>query len=211
MFYEQKNLSNHQAKQLKNRLQESLQPFSVEREFSGNNEYFLRLGELILDTQFLSLSITLITIFILVGIFYNLKTSLLATLINILPVYLVMLSITITQTPFDFSTVLIAGICMGISIDNSIHLIHYISHTGTQNFRHAFQTGLQPVTLVSLLFFLVFALFATSNIVLIGRFGLFSALMLLASLSANMFLIPALWGEKRASLQAEIASTTESP
>ena len=192
------NLSNHKAEQIKRKLQQALQPFSLEREFSGNNQYFLHLGSLILDTQFFSLVVTLSTIFILVILFYNIKTSWLATLINLLPVCLIMLVITVTGTPFDFSTVLIAGICMGISIDNSIHLVHYISHSKEQDSRQAFQTGLQPVAMVSLLFLLVFSLFATSNIVLIENFGFFSALLILASLAANMFLVPALWAEKSA-------------
>ena len=192
-----KNLSNHHAEKIKGRLEQSLQSFPMEKEFSGNNEYFLRLGKLILDTQLLSLLITLGTIFALVILFYNIKTSAVATLINLLPICLVMLSIAITGTPFDFSTVLIAGVCMGISIDNSIHLLHYLSNPGPGGPHQAFQNGLRPVTVVSALFLLVFALFATSDIVLLQRFGIFSAAMVISSLAANMLLVPALWGEEK--------------
>ena len=107
-----------------------------------------------------------------------------------------MLSITLTGTPFDFSTVLIAGVCMGISIDNSIHLLHYLSNLGPHRPSEAFQNGLRPVTVVSVLFLLVFALFGTSDIVLLQRFGFFSAIMVLSSLAANMLLVPTLWTQR---------------
>ena len=191
------NLSNQKAEQLKQSLIKSLKIFPQEKEFSGTNQYFLRLGELILNTQINSIIITLMTIFILMGLFYNFKVSFLATVINLIPVCFVMLCIALSKTPFDFSTVLISSICMGLSIDNSIHLVHYISNPGLLLSREAFLTGLRPVTIVGLIFLLVFILFATSNIILLQHFGIFSAIMVLASLSANMFLLPALWGEHR--------------
>ena len=187
------NLSNLKAQTLKEELKKYTDQLPWKSEYSGTNEYFLRLSKFILGTKVTSLVATLLAISVLMMFFYNLRASLVTVLINLIPICVTMLGIVLTKTPFDFSTVLISSICLGISVDNSIHLIHYMSQYPESERKKAFLTALVPVGLDSFIFVGVFAIFATSSIVLFQRFGLFGGLMAAISLIVNIFLVPLLY------------------
>ena len=188
-----KNLSNIEALKAKEEINSTVKQSDLKVEYSGNNEYFLRLSDFLLSTQMISLSATLIAIFILMVIFYNIRAALVALLVNALPICMTMVSIVITKTPFDFSTVLISSICLSISIDNSIHLIHYLSRYPDTPIKQVLTKSLRPVILDSLVFAGVFSIFATSQTVMLQRFGLFSGFMTSISLILNIVLIPTLY------------------
>ena len=185
------NLSNIQAGEFKEALGKKLEKLPWEVELGGNNEYFLRLSQVLLETQVSSLSGTLLAILILMACFYHLRVSWMAVLANLLPVAVVMLTIVLLGIPFDFATVLIAAICLGLSVDNSIHLIHHLTRGGVAS-RDLLEASLRPIAVVTVVFLGVFALFATSHLVLLQRFGLFSALMMATAFFTNAWLIPPL-------------------
>ena len=201
LVFRTKNLSNIKANELKGHLLKNTKNLPFSTEFSGNNEYFLRLSRFILDTQLSSLLSTLMAIFLLMGFFYTFKISLVAVIANLFPISVVMASIVLTQTPFDFSTILISSICLGISIDNSIHLLHHIftSLDNPDAFSKNFFIALNPIAVVTIIFIGVFAFFATSHIVLLQRFGLFSALMIIVSFISNICLVPSFCGIEKKS------------
>lgn len=188
-----KNLSNLEAQRAKHEINLVVEQANFKVEYSGNNEYFLRLSNFLLSTQMTSLSATLMAIFVLMVIFYSSRAAMVAVLVNALPICLTMVLIVMTKTPFDFSTVLIASICLSISIDNSIHLINYLSRYQDKPIEQVLSTSLRPVILDSLVFAGVFAIFATSPTVMLQRFGLFSGFMTIVSLILNIVLIPALY------------------
>ena len=185
------NLSNRQALELKQSLQQkisTLLPWPIE--FIGNNQYFLHLSELILGTQISSLATTLIAICILMLLFYGGKTSLMAVAANLLSVSWVLLSIVWAKIPFDFSTVLIASIGLGLSIDNGIHLAHHlVAPSSAPHQTHAtFREALTPILVVTIIFVAIFGLFATSPIIMLKRFGIFSMVMMISAFCCNIFI-----------------------
>ena len=121
-----KNLSNRESADLKKMVERRLASLDWPIDYAGNSQYFLRLSELILNTQVQSLTITFSVVFLLMLIFYNLKAAFLLIIANIIPVVGVLFSIVASRNPFDFSTILISSIGLGICVDDNIHLIHHI-------------------------------------------------------------------------------------
>ena len=193
------NLSNLEAEQTKRALGQTLANFPHKVELSGNNEYFLHLAHLLLETQLRSILMVLVAIFLLTLLFYSLKASLTAIFVNVIPATTVMLLIVVADIPFDFSTVLITSICLGIAVDDSIHLIHHLDR-GKGPLRDRFLVGLAPVVAITAIFTGVFLLFATSPIVLFGRFGPLSAMMMVLSLLSTLFFVPSFYPSRAQSM-----------
>ncbi|MCY4644622.1 MAG: MMPL family transporter [Bacteriovoracales bacterium] len=190
-----RNLSNVEAAELKKEVDKKMDILGWNVDYGGNSQYFLRLSELILNTQTYSLMITFLMVFILMFFFYNIKAAFLIIIANILPVVGVLFCIVASKNPFDFSTILISSIGLGICVDDNIHLIHHIfksskPFTNAERLKAVFISALRPIIIVSILFVGVFLIFSTSKVVLLQRFGLFSALMIAISLLINIFLLP---------------------
>ena len=193
------NVSNEESKKIKESIREHLKKISYKAGFSGNNEYFLRLSTFILKIQGRSLSITLLSIFILMMIFYHFKASLAAVIVNIIPLTGTMLIIVFLKIPFDFSTILISSICFGIAVDDSIHLIHHIDR-GAGTLQERFFKGLEPIVLITAIFTGVFLICGTSPLVLLSRFGIFSAAVMVLSLLTTLVFLPNFYGREKSKL-----------
>ena len=187
------NLSNKQTKELKRKVEKEIKPLGWSVDYAGNSEYFLYLSKLIFDTQIQSLCLAFFMVFLSMWIFYNIRAACLIVLANLIPIWGVLLAIVSFRNPFDFSTILISSIGLGICVDDNIHLIHHVIKspsrlTLNKVFLHAFR----PVVIVSLLFISVFFIFGFSQIVLLQKFGFFSCLIIILSLLTNIFILPSL-------------------
>ena len=197
MVLRTKNLSNRESADLKKMVEEKLDFLGWSIDYAGNSQYFLRLSELILNTQAQSLTIAFVVVFLLMSVFYNFKAACLLVAANIIPVVGVLFSIVVFRNPFDFSTILISSIGLGICVDDNIHLIHHIfkspRSSGTiGQLKAIFIHAMKPVCLVSAIFIGVFLIFGTSEVVLLQRFGFFSAFMIAVSLLVNIFFLPSI-------------------
>ena len=127
-------------------------------------------------------------------LFYSLRAAGIAVLVNLLPIGLVMGIVALMGIPFDFSTVLISSITLGLSVDNSIHLIHHLTREEVRDGerKSLFSRALEPIGVVTLIFLGVFALFFLSPLVLLQRFGILGMGIVALAFVINAFLVPSL-------------------
>ena len=133
--------------------------------FSGPHMLFFTLNKIILDTQAVSLGLTLLAIAFLLGITIGLKEGALTMLVNLFPLGVASLLATFFQIPLDFATILIASIGLGVCVDDGVHFIHYYHELQKQGMAHqralreSMRMLIRPLGLTSFLFTLVFLSF----------------------------------------------------
>ena len=165
---------------------------------TGHSAFFQTLSDYVVNTQLSSISITFALILLVIWFQFGFLISVIGILATTLPVVITLGTVSLLGLPFDFATVIIAAVAMGISIDDNIHIIHSYNNTlkngGThdQALENALLIPGKPVLKTSLLFMLGIGIFITSDLVILTRFGIFATeAMFLAWFSAAIFL-PAL-------------------
>ncbi len=165
---------------------------------TGHSAFFQTLSTYVVNTQLSSISLTFMLIFIVLMVQFGSLVAGIGILATTLPVVMTLGTVSLLGLPFDFATVIIAAVAMGISVDDNIHIIHCYVTTfkRTGNHEKAIEAAMmipgKPVLKTSLLFMLGIGLFITSDLVILTRFGIFATeAMFLAWFSATMFL-PAL-------------------
>lgn len=136
----------------------------------------------------------------------------LAMIPNLAPLYFIFVLMGAAGIYLDLATVMIAGVVLGITVDDTIHLLH--------GYRTRLKKGLSPafaiarsfessgraVLAISLLLVAQFGLLATSAFIPTANFGLMTAVGLLAGQVFELLLLPALLlikdGRRRAAVPA---------
>ena len=174
---------------------------------AGNNIYFYFLSKYIISTQLISVLITFIFITLVIFIMFDIKIALLSTIPNFFPPLITLGAVSWLNIPFDFSTILIASISFGITIDSSIHLIHVYQSLRKSNISDGdiraelLKIVGRPIIVSCIVFSLIFSLFIFSDIVMLIKFGIFSCFAVVISLIVNLLVIPAILSQNRLSHQ----------
>ena len=150
----------------------------------------------VLRTQAHSLLLTGLAIGLLFVALFGLRQGLAALGVNLLPVVATTGLMAWLGVPFDFSTVLVAGITLGLCVDDTIHLLHaYNRARRTQPSGDARRDAILltggPIIVTTLLFCAGFAVLLLSDFVLLVRLAQFTIFGLAASLAASLLLLPA--------------------
>ena len=150
----------------------------------------------VLRTQAHSLLLTGLAIGLLFVALFGLRQGLAALGVNLLPVVATTGLMAWLGVPFDFSTVLVAGITLGLCVDDTIHLLHaYNRARRTQPSGDARRDAILltggPIVVTTLLFCAGFAVLLLSDFVLLVRLAQFTIFGLAASLAASLLLLPA--------------------
>lgn len=160
-----------------------------------------RLEEYILSSQIKSflLAFTVIVVTIIVML-RSLKLGLLAMIPNLLPILLTMGLMPLLDIHLDVGTVMIAGVALGLVVDDSIHFLSRlkVETSRTPDVINAIETTIietgRPIIFTSLVLslgFLVF-LFASFNPTI--HFGVLSAMVILLALVFDLVVLPAIMG-----------------
>ena len=160
----------------------------------------------VLRTQAHSLLLTGLVVGLLFVVLFGPRQGLAAFGVNLLPVVAATGLMAWLGVPFDFSTVLVAGITLGLCVDDTIHLLHAYNRArrtrpaGDARREAILLTG-GPIIVTSLLFCAGFAVLLLSDLVLLARFALFTIFGLAVSLAASLLLLPSVLAltERRAS------------
>jgi predicted RND superfamily exporter protein len=164
----------------------------------GFSAVFAKLNRFILQTQFYSFSIAFIISFIVLFIFIgNFKRSILALIPNLLPLAILVIIMYFLKIPLEVSTVMIVPIMLGITMDDTIHLIYNYNNsrkkTGINQMDNAvLYTGKALFsTTIALVF--GFLIIGFSGVVSIRNFGLLCTLTIAMALIADVVFLPALF------------------
>jgi len=125
---------------------------------------------------------------------------------NLAPLYFVFALMGAAGIYLDMATVLIAGVVLGITVDDTIHLFHSYLHRRAQGYSavfavaRSFEASGRAVVAVSLLLVSQFLLLSTSDFVPTSNFGVLTAIGLLSGQLMELLLLPALlvlWSKVR--------------
>ena len=164
---------------------------------TGPSIYFNAVGEYVVGTQLISITLTLIFIWILFTIQFGFKNGLIGIIANILPILMTVSMIVYMRIPFDIGTVLISSVSFGLCVDDTIHFLHSYRIQKSRNscFHEVIQTTIQmvgqPIFFTSVLFGLAFLVFTFAQMVILLKLGIFTLISLSFAFFSNVIVLPA--------------------
>ncbi|MCP5047437.1 MAG: MMPL family transporter [bacterium] len=188
---------------------ESTKAFKVIREkgsemgfnvtLTGKMPLYQSMNKYVVSSFIQSLSFAIFFIgFLMVITFRSLKTGLMAMVPNIIPLLMGAALMTILAKPLDIGTVIVASICLGIAVDDSIHFLtnYYKWRKKEYSHRKAIAMVLSytgPALFVTTLILVVgFGTFMFASFVPNINFGILTALILTVALVTDLVLLPAI-------------------
>ncbi len=165
----------------------------------GYGRLFADQVDLLVTGQVNSFSGAFLQIFLFMAVLWrSLGAAALCMLPNLAPLYFIFVLMGAAGIYLDLATVMIAGVVLGITVDDTIHLYHGYQHRIKRGISpvlaiaRSFESSGRAVMAISLVLVAQFALMATSNFVPTANFGLMTAVGLLAGQVAELLLLPAL-------------------
>lgn len=190
------NLSSSEMKKLVQKIKDATQIFVLPGQvITGHSVFFSQISDYVISTQFISVTGTILLILLILVVQFGWRLSSLGMIATTFPVFLVLGVMALFGVPFDVSTVVIASIALGLSVDDAVHILHRYKHySGSgedeKRLRQSFFIPGRAILQTSFLFTIAAGTFLFSDLVLLKRFGFFTLLaFLLALFSASILLI----------------------
>ena len=173
-------------------------------ELTGESILTLSAADSIAEGQIKSITLLLFIIFVIMSVlFLNIKAGLLSLIPNVIPVAVNFGIMGLFSIPLNVGTAMVAVIAIGISIDDTIHLMTryntemHKAKDQQQALGFCIQTELQPVFSTSIALALGFVVLAFSNFVAIIYFGVLSAIVMLVAFLNDILITPILLSSTR--------------
>ena len=168
--------------------------------FTGIVPLYIHVNQMLTRSQLINISVSFVLILLVfVFLFRNIRLTIVAMLPNILPVVLTLGIMGWFGVPMDVATVMIAAISLGISVDDTIHLIHAFKNNPVkdQAFRVKYYTILgqigSPLTFTSVILITGLMVLMLSSYLPVAYLGLFISLNILFAYLADILLLPSLF------------------
>lgn len=168
-------------------------------EVGGYGRLFSDQSAMLIDGQAMSFASAFGQIFIFMLVLWrSVAATGICMLPNLAPLYFVFVIMGALGIHLDTATVLIAGIVLGITVDDTIHLFHGWRHrrqsgmAATWSVARTFKSSGSAVMAISVLLISQFLLLATSSFQPTANFGLMTAVGLLSGQIFELMLTPAL-------------------
>ncbi len=165
----------------------------------GYGRLFADQVDLLVSGQLDSFTSAFAQIFLFMALLWrSLKASLICMVPNLAPLYFIFVLMGAAGIHLDLATVMIAGVVLGITVDDTIHLYHGYRHrlqagiSVPMAIAKSFQGSGRAVLAISVLLTAQFGLLASSDFIPTANFGLMTAVGLLAGQAAELLLLPAL-------------------
>ena len=201
------NLNVHGANEISQVLERirarlAAQPIAgVKTEFAGFGKLFADQEDRIVEGQVKSFASAFVQILLLMALlFRSFRGALICLIPNLAPLFFIFVVMGTTGIALDVATVLIAGVILGITVDDTIHLYH--------GYRHRIRHGVSPVfaiirsvessgravIAISVVLVAQFSLLGLSDFRPTAHFGMLCAAGLFAGQVFELLLMPALLG-----------------
>ena len=152
----------------------------------------------LVSTQIESFAIAAGVVLILIGLFLRSGRALAAVLLpNALPILCLFAVMVLLGIPLDAATVMIAGIAIGIAVDDTIHFLSCFraeKRAGSDNLaavRAGFQKAGRAITFTSVVATSGFAILLLAEFKPIQYFGLLAGLTMITAWIGDVFVLPA--------------------
>ncbi|QOW63554.1 RND family transporter [Campylobacter hepaticus] len=181
---------------LKKQLHELLKDDGVIIQVTGIMVLYNNMLQSLFSSQFDTLAFVILAIFILfIIVFKDLKFSLIAILVNVIPLSLVFALMGFFNIPLDMMSITIAAISIGIGIDDAIHYIYrFKEEIKKNNIKQAIINSHLSIgsalyyTTISIV--LGFSVMMSSNFIPTIYFGILTVFVMILLLSGSLFLLP---------------------
>lgn len=171
----------------------------LEVAIGGYGRLFADQVDLLVSGQVDSFAGAFLQIFLLMALLWRSFSASGACMVpNLAPLYIIFVLMGAASIHLDMATVMIAGVVLGITVDDTIHLYHGYRERLAGGLSHAtaiarsYKSSGRAVLATSVLLTAQFALLATSDFIPTANFGLMTAVGLLAGQAAELALLPAL-------------------
>lgn len=171
----------------------------VKVEIGGFGRLFADQIELLMTGQTDSFFGAFVQIFLFMAILWrSLGAAAMGMIPNLAPLYFIFVLMGAAGIYLDMATVMIAGVVLGITVDDTIHLYHGYRERLKKGFSpvfaiaRSFESSGRAVLAISVLLVAQFGLLATSDFIPTANFGLMVAAGLLAGQLFELLLLPAL-------------------
>jgi predicted RND superfamily exporter protein len=187
------NMAYRSVTLLRDEIQRMGLPAEVNLRVEGVAPLLVRGQVLLLRTQIVSFGVALLTITLVVLFAYrSLRLTFLALICNVLPVAGTLGTMGWLDIPLNVGTVTVAGIALGLIVDDTIHIVHGSSIGGKQALLDTLETAGKPIVMTTFAMALGFGLFSFAGFQPTKYFGLLTALTSCFALTADLILLPAL-------------------
>ena len=168
----------------------------AEPSITGSQFLSYVLGTYVLQSQLITVIITLSFVWILFISIFGVKLGSVGMLPNFITMLITLSLLPITNTPFDFATVLISSVALGLCVDDTIHWLHYFQLSRKNGHDlPAIQTSkmmFKPLFLTSIILGIGFGVLGIANLVILKKFGLFTMVAIGLAFLSDIILLPAL-------------------
>ena len=185
------------------RLKRALVPGGVRLGITGTTVLWASMDSQIVRTQVTSvLVVSVAMLLVLAVIFRSLWLAALGWLVSAFPVAIILGLMGLLGVKMNMATVLIAGIALGIAVDDTIHLIFAFGQKIRQGHRPqaAVEQALSEIgprlVLTTVILVGGFGSMITSQFLPTANFGLFSCLTIIVALLTDLILLPVLLGRR---------------
>jgi predicted RND superfamily exporter protein len=142
--------------------------------------------------------VLLIVSFMFLLLFRSLKLTLIALIVNVVPIGMVFGFMGWLHIPLDIMTITIAAIAMGIGIDDTIHYIHrfQVEFEKDNHYKHSMHRTNNSIGnamyFTTLVIMIGFSILTLSNLIPTIYFGLLTMFAMVAALTSDLILLPKL-------------------
>ncbi len=181
---------------LKKELNGLLKNDGVEVQITGIMVLYNNMLQSLFSSQFDTLIFVILAIFILfIIVFRDLKFSITAILVNVIPLSVVFALMGLCKIPLDMMSITIAAIAIGIGVDDAIHYIYrFKEEIKTKSIEEAILNSHLSIgsalyyTTISIV--LGFSVMMSSNFIPTIYFGILTTFVMILLLSGSLFLLP---------------------
>ena len=168
-------------------------------EIGGFGRLFADQVDLLVSGQINSFAGAFLQIFVFMAILWrSFSGAALCMVPNLAPLFFIFVLMGSTGIHLDLATVMIAGVVLGITVDDTIHLYHGYLHRKKAGISpvlaiaRSFESSGRAVLAISVVLIAQFGLLAASDFIPTSNFGLMTAVGLLSGQIAELLLLPAL-------------------
>ena len=172
----------------------------------------------LITTQVRSFAAAAITVLVLVGVFFrSWKVFLVASLPNLLPTAILFATMAVFNLPLDSATVMIAGIGIGIAVDDTFHFFscyraaRLAGQDSPTAIHSSFRTTGRGILFTSIVATAGFGILLLAEFKPIQYFGLLAGVTMLTASAADFLVLPAcvafmnLWGRSKENRVRQVA------
>jgi len=184
---------------INNDLHQILNPQVVTFRLSNLMVIYNNMLQSLFTSQITTLSLVLVILFVMfLLLFRSIKLTLIALVVNIIPIGIIFGFMGWLNIPLDIMTITIAAIAMGIGVDDTIHYIHRFKvefgkdPRYKKDIKRTNRSIGHAMYYTSLTVIIGFSILVLSNLIPTIYFGLLTMLVMAAALISNLILLPKL-------------------